>query len=427
MKKVKIIPSSLSGEVIVPPSKSLAHRAIIAASLAKGKSRIDNINFSNDITVTKDVMINLGAKVDINGDIVEVDGKNTFNIDEDVTCFCGESGSTIRFLIPISLLSKKEASFTGEGKLVSRPLDVYYKIFDEKNIKYKNNNGELPLKIKGELSPGEYSLRGDVSSQFITGLLFTLPLLNGDSKIIITTKLESVGYIDLTLDILNKFGIEIINNEYREFIIKGNQEYVEKDYRVEGDFSQAAFWIVAGIIGSEIDLKDINKDSLQGDKAILHIVKEMKGTLKDTDNGIKACPSDTKAAVIDVSQCPDLVPVLAVMAALSEGETRIINAARLRIKESDRLASTTTELKKIGAEIEELEDSLVIRGVKSFTGGEVDSWNDHRIAMAMAVASIRCTEPLIINNSGAVKKSYPHFWEDFKKLGGNIDEWSVGQ
>lgn len=426
MNRVKIIPNKLKGTINIPPSKSLAHRAVIAAALSDGKCEISNLVYSKDITATLKGMENLGARTKINVDSVNFEGNGKI-IRKEKLFDCEESGSTIRFLIPLSLAIENEVEFIGKGKLGSRPQGVYYKIFEEKNVEYSTVDGHLPLKIKGQLPSGSYNVEGNISSQFITGLLYTLPLLDGDSVINITTELESIGYVDLTLDILKKYGIEVINNDYKSFVIKGNQKYKAVDYRVEGDFSQSAFWFTAGLIGSEIECNDLNSDSLQGDKAILDIIGNMNGNIEKVNESFIVKPSKTKGAVIDVSQCPDLVPILAVLASLSEGRTEIINAARLRIKESDRLKAITTELKKLGADIEEVGDGLVINGKESLQGGTVESWNDHRIAMALAIASIRCEKEVIIEGSKAVEKSYPNFWQDFEKLGGNIVEWSLGE
>jgi len=422
---IRITPSSLRGDIKIPPSKSLAHRAVICAGLSEGISNIDNIIFSEDIKATTMGMESFGIEVNRKDESINIKGKSKLSLVKNIIN-CNESGSTLRFLIPLALLTGEEISFEGRGKLVSRPLDVYYEMLKNQNIHYENNNGQLPLKVKGSLKPGTFYVKGNISSQFITGLMFSLPLLEGDSKIIVTTELESKGYVDLTIDCMDKFGVKIENKDYKEFYIKGNQKYINRDYRVEGDFSQAAFWIVAGILGTNIKCKDLNLNSLQGDKIILDIVKVMGANIKISEDTIEVCESETKGIVIDASECPDLVPILSVLGALSEGTTKIINAERVRIKECDRLKAMQTELSKVGADIEETEDGLIIKGKSSLKGGTVDSWNDHRIAMAMAVASIKCQEPIIITNSNAVTKSYPEFWKDFKMLGGNIDEWSVG-
>lgn len=430
MKSVKIIPSQLEGNIEIPASKSLCHRAVICAALAQGESNIDNVVLSQDISATCSGMKALGAEIEIiNEDSIDnlklkVKGGDLNVVNDSIDCI--ESGSTLRFLIPIALINGGKIVFKGRGKLVTRPLQSYYDIFKKQNISYSLENGALPLTVNGILKNGVFELPGNISSQFISGLLFALPLLDGDSKIVITTELESKGYVDLTLDMLRKFGVVIQNNNYSEFLIKGNQKYISNDYKVEGDFSQAAFWITAGLLGGKIRCSNLDINSLQGDKEVLEIVKNMGGKMYITEDYVEAKESSTHETIIDASDCPDLVPILTVLAALSTGTTKIINASRLRIKECDRLKAISTELNKLGAEVEELEDSLIINGKEKLKGGTVDSWNDHRIAMALAIASIKCCEPVIITNSDAVKKSYPTFWEDFRKLGGNINEWSMG-
>ncbi|WIF95377.1 3-phosphoshikimate 1-carboxyvinyltransferase [Caminicella sporogenes] len=425
---VKINPSVLSGEIKIPPSKSISHRAIICAGLSNGISYVDNLILSDDIKTTINGMKSLGADIEcIESKVCEnvycakIKGTQGIKV-LNSTIDCNESGSTLRFLIPFALLAGEKITFTGRGKLIERPLTPYYEIFKEQGIYYKNDKGKLPLTMNGNLKSGVFKIKGNISSQFISGLMFVLPLLDGDSCIKITTSLESKGYVDLTIDVLNEFGIEIKNNDYREFYVKGNQKYKSKYYKVEGDYSQAAFWMAAGLLGGSVKCKDLNINSLQGDKVILDILEKMGGKVKIDKSFIEVDKSVLCGKVIDASQCPDLVPILAVLGALSRGTTKIVNAARLRIKESDRLKAISTELKKIGADVKELEDGLVIRGKENLKGGVVDSWNDHRIVMALAVASIKCTQPVVITGCGAVKKSYPNFWEDFKSLGGTIDE-----
>ena len=426
--KVKIKPKKLGGTIPIPPSKSYSHRAIIAAALAtsnkdKEVSRIDNLKYSVDITTTTEIMENWGANIEIGEDFEIIKGNSGIVNPKDEYTQCNESGSTIRFLIPIGLSSNNKIVFDGKGKLVERPLDSYYKIFDEQGIKYSNNNGWLPLNVDGQLKPGKYEIEGNISSQYITGLLYALPLLNGDSELKINKTLESKGYIDLTLEILEMSGIKVENNNYKSFFIKGNQKYNPFDYVIEGDYSQVAFWIVAGILGSEIKCLHVKKDSLQGDREIIEIVQRMGANVEIFDDYIIVKPSQTYGTVIDISQCPDIGPILTVLAALSKGETKIINAERLRIKESDRITSIKTELNKLGANVEEVGDSLVINGVERLTGSaELSAWNDHRIAMSLAIASIKCDGEIVIDEAESVKKSYPHFWEDFKKMGGDVEK-----
>lgn len=429
MNDIKITSSNLRGTIKIPPSKSLCHRAIICAGLSKKISNIENIIFSDDIIATCTGMQNFGVTINKFNDSLIIKGNEFLKINSD-KINCKESGSTLRFLIPLALLTGQKITFFGEGRLSERPLTSYYEIFEYNNVNYSrydhNNKKALPLTLEGKIKPGEYKLAGNISSQFITGLMFVLPILNGDSRIVVTTELESKGYVDLTIEVLKKFSIHIENFNYKEFIIKGNQKYEGINYRIEGDFSQAAFWIAAGILGTEIECVDLNIDSWQGDRVIIDIIREMGGNIFFNGDKVIAKKSHTNGITIDASNCPDLVPILAVLGSLSKGTTRIINAARLRIKESDRLKAISTELNKLGSNIKETEDGLIIEGKEKLKGGIVDSWNDHRIAMALSIAAIKCEEAVIIRNSNVIKKSYPAFYEDYKALGGIVHEWRLG-
>lgn len=287
MADLKINPSKLKGEVKIPPSKSMAHRAIICAALSDGLCIIENIDYSDDIIATIDAMNSLGAKIVKHKDHIKVIG--VYGSDEKAqetrVIDCNESGSTLRFLVPISLLFRGSSKFIGRGNLGKRPLTTYYNIFEKQGIKYSYEEDNLNLVINGELKPGTFEVEGNVSSQFITGLLFTLPLLKEDSKIIITTEMESRGYIDLTLRAMSDFGIEIINNNYREFIIKGNQKYNARNYRVEGDYSQAAFFLCADSLGNDVLCKDLDLNSLQGDKEVIDILERMNVVFNANDIG----------------------------------------------------------------------------------------------------------------------------------------------
>lgn len=425
MSDITISPAQLTGTIRIPPSKSVCHRAIICAGLAQGTSRIDGVVLSDDINSTIQAMQVFGAVIQQKGDGLSITGTNctkatTNSID------CLESGSTLRFLIPLALMGQT-MTFTGRGKLIERPLEAYFNIFQEQQIAYQTNNGRLPLTVTGTLSPGQFQLPGNVSSQFVSGLLFALPRLAGDSSIIITSELESQGYVDLTLAMLARFGIKITNKAYREFIVPGKQSYHNTNYHIESDYSQAAFWLTAATLGSPINCIGLNLDSLQGDKVIIDIIRRMGGVLIAKNDAVQASPAQTIGTVIDAAQCPDLVPILTVLAAVSKGTTRIERAGRLRLKESDRLHAITQELNKLGADIEEKNDSLIIQGRLNLSGGViVDSWHDHRIAMALAIASIKCLKPITIRHSECVAKSYPAFWHDFQLLGGKISECCMG-
>ena len=408
-ERVELVPNKLRGTVVVPPSKSISHRYIICAALADDISTISNIQLSDDIKATMTALNQLGvAEFEImdaeDGKYfnLKVAPKNNWNVDTDI--FCNESGSTLRFLIPICLAKKGCYTFLGEGKLLDRPLDSYINLFNSKGVKFTPK-----CTFDGALVAGEYELAGNISSQYISGLLFTLPLLDGNSRLVINTKVESKDYIDLTLDALDKFGIEIENINYTEYIIKGNQKYKAGNYVVESDFSQAAFFLCAAALGSDVICRGIDySTSKQGDKVIIDIIERMK-------QGDKLVATD-----IDASQCPDLVPVLTVLCSLAKGTSRIYNAGRLRIKESDRLKSISCELNSIGGNIEERKDELIINGISEFRGGETSSWNDHRIAMSIAIAATVSSGNVIINNADSVKKSYPDFWDEYINLGGKI-------
>ena len=416
---VTITPNKLSGDVIIPPSKSLSHRAIIAASLANGKSVISNVLYSKDIIATINAMRACGANIVEYDNYLEIEGSMVKRAGSVIDA--NESGSTIRFMIPIALVCDEPITFVGKNHLVKRPLDTFFEIFDNQGIKYEREENYLPLKVEGGLKPGEYNIRGDISSQFITGLLYALPMLNGDSVINITTNLESKGYVDLTLDMLYKFGIEISNIDYKRFIIKGNQNYKPCDYTIEGDFSQSAFFLVADCLGADITLHAMNQNSHQGDKKIIQDVIDLGGNITFNEDTLKSYPCKTKGCVIDFAQSPDLGPALTVLASLSSGTTEFVNAARLRIKECDRITCMKEELEKLGAKIEENPDGMVIKGVDMLTGGVVDSHNDHRVAMSLAMASLKATGSIKIINAECVSKSYPNFWEVFESIGGIVE------
>ncbi|MBR7163617.1 MAG: 3-phosphoshikimate 1-carboxyvinyltransferase [Clostridia bacterium] len=395
----KIIPKKLRGTVTVPPSKSQAHRAVIAACLAHGTSEIKNIAFSQDISATIGAMEAFGANVTTQGSSLTVSG-NQPQPTENAVIDCAESGSTLRFLIPMAWISGRKTTFTGRGRLMARPLDPYFALCDSEGIRYECT--ESTVTFCGKLKGGSYRLPGNISSQFITGLLFALPLLASDSVLELTTEVESVGYIQMTLDILQSFGVSVTHDNYQTYYIPGGQSYKPCEVTIEGDYSQAAFYLCANAMGSDVEVLGLNPDSSQGDREIVSIIARFGEPL----SGI----------TIDVSQIPDLVPVLAVLATQAEGMTTIMNAARLRIKESDRLKTTTDMLRRLGANIEEQEDALVIFGTTPLSGGMVDACNDHRIAMAAAIAATVAMGEVTVLGSECVAKSYGNFWQDYFSL-----------
>lgn len=423
---LKIFPSKLRGKLRIPPSKSIAHRAIICAALADGKSELKNIAYSDDINATIKAMESLGANFEKNENKLIVYGNAGSNKkgEKHIKIDCCESGSTIRFLLPILTLFDGDYIIYTKGKLLDRPMTPYYEIFDEEGIKYKRREKTLEIKIEKRLSSCLFNMRADISSQFISGMMFMLPLLNHDSEIIISGKMESKGYVDLTIDCLKKFGINIINNNYKSFYIEGNQSYISRDYYIEGDYSQLAFFAVANALGNDVEINGIEKDSLQGDKKILDILEKFGAKVEflDNDMDLKILEGERKAYSFDGSQIPDIVPIISLLASLSEGKTEIKDISRLKIKESDRLKAIYTELSKLGADIEIGDDFMVIRGVKKLRAGvKVDSYKDHRIAMMLAIAATVCEKEIVLENAEAVSKSYPNFWEEYRKLGGKYE------
>ncbi len=405
---IKILPGKLKGSVEIPSSKSVSHRALICAALAKGKkSVLSGISVSKDIEATINGLAAMGASVDINNDAIIVNGIE--NPPESCIIDCFESGSTLRFLIPVAAALGISVVFKGSGKLPQRPITPYLREFEGKGVEF-DYAGTMPFGIKGKLLGGEYRLEGDISSQFVTGLLFALPLCAEDSRITMLSLLQSKPYADLTIDCLKKSGIKIEETESGYFI-KGGQNYSPFSEKIEGDYSQAAFFYVANALGSEIKLLNLNPQSVQGDKKIVEIINE----IMYTDN------KGLEPFSVDVGDIPDLVPILAVLGCFSGRIFRITNASRLRIKESDRLETTASFLNSIGGKVEVFEDSLTIHPIIEFLGGEVDSFNDHRIAMAASIAATRSRAPVIIRNANAVEKSYPDFFSDFNKLGGNAN------
>ena len=399
-KDVKITPSKLSGTIRVPASKSISHRALICAALAKGTSVIDNLLECDDTAATIGILSAMGARIYRDGRKTVVEGITV--ADKEIKADCFESGSTLRFLIPVAAALGCRSEFSGRAKLPQRPITPYFTELTKNGVIFDTK--EMPYRFSGQLKAGNYTIAGDISSQFISGLLFALPLLDGDSEIIITSPLQSKAYVDITVAALNEFGVAVQETE-RGYFIRGNQEYRPHDTSIEADMSQAAFYVVANAIGSDITIEGLNKNSLQGDRAILDIVSEANGNAFD----------------VDASQIPDLVPILTVLAVFSKGTSHITNCGRLRLKESDRLAVITSELNKLGADITENSDSLTINGVEALHGGICDSHTDHRIPMSLAIASTRATEPVIINGAECVSKSYPQFFEDFEALGGKTD------
>lgn len=389
------------------PSKSDAHRAMICAALSEltsGKAcQVVCSAASADIEATAKCLAALQT------------GRSQM--------YCGESGSTLRFLLPVMGALGQRAEFYPQGRLPQRPLSPLYEELERHGCRL-SPQGSVPLTIEGQLQPGRFRIPGDVSSQYVSGLLFALPLLEAGSRIVIEGELQSRPYVDMTIRVLRDFGIEILPSE-DGFAVPGGQRYAAPPvYQVEGDWSNGCFWLAAGALTpGGICVSGLDPASLQGDKAVLELLERFGAKTEISDEGIKVLPGDLCGIDIDAAQIPDMVPILAVLACGARGKTVIRNAGRLRIKESDRLASVSQVLAGLGADITELAEGLEILGTGRLAGGSADSWGDHRIAMMAAIASLICDEPVTITGSQAVKKSYPEFFDVLEEagLGKNIE------
>lgn len=415
MSDVRVYPSQLSGRLTAPPSKSAAHRALICAALAQADSVVSPISDSTDMEATLGVLHAMGQSFEQNGQTVRFIGSQWAA--HPVTLNCRESGSTLRFILPIAAALGLTAVFEGEGRLPERPIGVLTDQLCQHGITI--NGDHMPFTIHGKLTGGKFFLPGDVSSQFVSGLLFALPLLDEDSEIHLTSPLQSASYVDMTLCALTDAGIVIEQTAFG-YLIPGHQTYRPGQKQVEGDYSNAAFWMCAGALGGNIALDGLEESSVQGDRAIVQILQQFGAQTEVQNGAFLIKPSPLHGIRIDAAPIPDLIPILAVTAAFAQGDTEIYNAARLRIKESDRLSAVCALIRNLGGVAEEFPDRLIIHS-GSLRGGEVDGMNDHRIVMSAAIAALFCKQPVIIRGAQAVNKSYPNFFEDLRKLGGRCD------
>lgn len=398
MSKVKIKNAILNGSVVIPPSKSAAHRALLCSFLAGGGT-VSPIISSKDMQAMQQAISALE------------------NDDEIVDCI--ESGNTLRFVIPVAAALGKSVTFVGSGRLPERPLETFLELLPKHNIKC-TSNGRLPLSIEGKLTAGKYEIAGNISSQYISGLLFALPILDGDSEIVLTTRLESKPYIDLTIKVMRDFGVEVQETE-SGYLVRGNQQYKTRDYIVESDWSQAAFFLVGGAVGKSVALKGLDMNSVQGDKAIVDILKKFGADIEIKENEIISRKAELKGIKVDVSDIPDTVPALAVAAAYANGRTEIVGGERLRFKESDRIESVVSNLKRLGADVTETSDGMIINGGKKLKGAELLGYNDHRIVMAFSIAALFAGGETIITEANSINKTYPSFFEDYNRIGGQAN------
>ncbi len=413
--KVSVLPSVSGGRIKAIASKSVAHRLLICAAFAKGETYILCEEINEDISATVRCLCALGADIEREGGYYHVKPVKTLSVGAMLDC--GESGSTLRFLVPVCCMLGADAFFWMSGRLPSRPMSPLREELEACGIVF-SEAGSNPLICKGKINGTSFSISGSVSSQFISGLLFAIAVSGRDGEIKITDRLESAPYLELTVDALKAFGVNVELTEGK-FVIKDNKGLISPTNVItEGDWSNAAFPLAIGVMGREaVTLTGIDRSSKQGDRAFLDILRAFGAELSYGEDSVTAYPSRLHGIRVDASQIPDLVPIIATLASTAEGETVIYNAERLRIKESDRLYTTKEMLNALGAHVRESEDGLIIEGVESLSGGRVSSFNDHRIAMSAAVASLVSENGVIIEDAEAAAKSYPGFWADIERLG----------
>ena len=414
-------PARIGGTVSAPPSKSMAHRAVLCSALAKGTSHIENLEFSKDISATLAAAGQLCARVESGPADVLVEGLGHFRpvfgpVD------CCESGSTLRFLIPLASLTGQSITFVGRGRLMERPQSVYETLYREQNLHFEQANGQLT--VAGSLRSGEYTLAGNVSSQFISGLLFALPLLAGDSTLHLIPPVESRSYIDMTRSVQAAFGVQSHWLDENTLSIPGGQHYHPCDYTVEGDYSQAAFPAVLGAVCGGVTITGLAPETLQGDAAILDILRRCGAVFTRTAEGISFEKAPLHGVDIDLADCPDLGPVLMVLGLLCEGTTVIRNAERLRLKESDRIAAMEAELRACGGVLESEGGTITVHGCANSLhapAGVLHGHNDHRVVMSLAVLALSTGIPLTVDDAEAITKSWPNFFEAIKPLGAEVE------
>lgn len=410
--KVSLKPFSPNGQIVAPPSKSVAHRLLICSALAKGKTEIKNVGSSADVIATCSCLNSLGAKVIFEGGNATVYGIERAN--KTPILDCNESGSTLRFLMPIACAFGVNSTFTGSQKLLSRPSKV---LTDELARHGAYVDG---WNFSGRLESGKFVIDASVSSQYVTGLLFALPLLNGDSQIVLQGEIVSKDYIEITLSALDKFSVkyEKLGNN---IIIKGNQEFKSpKNLTVEGDWSGSAFPLVLGAIGGKVSVLGLDENSKQGDKEILNVLKKFGAKIQIDGDCVTVAKSETNAFCQDFENIPDLAPICAVLSACAKGESVFTGIQRLKIKESDRVQTTIKMLESAGVTAYEKDGKMIIVGSK-IKGGIFDGANDHRIVMSSAVIASIANGESVILGSRAIDKSYPEFFRDYNLLGGKAD------
>ena len=415
---VIISPSRPIGQIDAISSKSAAHRALICAAFADAETKIKCERTNRDIEATVECLVALGARIEYSTPYFTV--YPVTKATESAKLCCGESGSTMRFLLPIVSALGVKASFIMEGRLPERPLSPLYEELCAHGAKL-SPCGTNPFVCDGKLQGNEFSIRGDVSSQFISGLMFASTLMGGGIKINIIGKTESLPYIDMTRDMLEQFGVRVEKRDFGYEIPEKCRLVSPREVSIEGDWSNAAFPLCMGAMGGDVTVCGIDPDSRQGDKHIIDILKKFGATVTNTGRTYVARKETELCSIdLDASDIPDLVPVIAAVASVSKGQTRIFGASRLKIKESDRLEAITRALTSLGADIAKTDDGLIINGKPHLCGGSVNAFNDHRIAMSAAVAAVCCRSDVTVVGAECVAKSYPDFWSEIESLGVKI-------
>ena len=413
---VTLLPGGRWGAVRIPSSKSAVHRLLICAALGTGETRLELDGLSQDIRATAACLRALGAGIEIGETAIRV--RPIEGPVSDAVLPCGESGSTLRFLLPVAGALGATGSFAMEGRLPERPMETYEAVLTAHGMQIRREGSRLVF--GGKLESGAYTLPGNVSSQYFSGLLLALPRLAGDSMLRAEGPLESADYIRMTEDALGLAGVRIERPSSAQWSIPGGQRFaLPNRLRAEGDWSNAAFFLCMGALSETgVTVEGLNLRSAQGDRAVLELLRQFGANVAINEEAgtVTVRRGEPRPFTVDAGAIPDLVPVLAVLACGAAGETRITHAARLRLKESDRLLSTARLIGDLGGEVEELADGLVIHGTGVLRGGRVDSFNDHRIAMSAAVAACLCSEPVTVEGADCVKKSYPAFWADYERL-----------
>ena len=411
----------IGGTLAAPPSKSMAHRAVLCAALAKGCSHIEHLEFSKDVSATLGAVAQLCADVTEGADSACITGLGGFKaLNGPIDC-C-ESGSTLRFLIPLASLTGQTVTFTGRGRLMERPQLVYKTLWYGRG-RFERDPDAGTLIVEGAVQPGSYALVGNVSSQFISGLLFALPLLDKDSIITIMPPVESRSYIELTRAVQAEFGVTSSWKDADTLVVPGGQHYQPCDYTVEGDYSQAAFAAVLGALRGGVTVTGLSSWTLQGDAAILDVLRRCGAHYAITDEGITFSEAPLRGVEIDLADCPDLGPVLMALGLMCKGTTVIRNAERLRLKESDRIEAMEIELRKLGGDVTSDGGTITIHGSELHApDAPLSAHNDHRVAMALAVLALAADLPVTIDGAEAVEKSWPDFWQALGALGAEVKE-----